>query len=89
MHNLKNLTFQLNEIEYSLEIVSRISPDGYNLNFEAILKEKSNQRVIFQTVCGDWLSLKDVVESYFNKIGQILNVDPNTVERARDGFLKN
>lgn len=89
MTELKNFTFQLNEIEYLLQLISKVSLDGYNLNFEATLKEKSNGRIIFQTVCGDWASLKDVVDSYFNKIGQMVNIDPNTVERARNGFLKN
>lgn len=89
MTELKNFTFQLNEIEYYIVILSRVRLDGYNLDFEVTLREKSNDRIIFQTICGDWPSVKYLVNSYFDKIGQMVNIDPNTVERARNGFLKN
>jgi hypothetical protein len=89
MTELTNFTFQLNNIEYYIVIISKISADGYNLNFEVTLKEKSNDRIIFQTICGDWVSVKDIIDSYFYRMGEMVGVDPNTVERARDGFLKN
>lgn len=89
MTELINFTFQLNSTEYYILVISNISPDGYNLNFDVTLREKSNDRIIFQTICGDWATVKSIIDSYFHKIGQIVGVDPNTIERARNGFLKN
>jgi hypothetical protein len=89
MTELSKFLFTLNNVDYILSIISQVGSDGYNLNFIVALSEKGSNRVIFQTICGDWLSTKDVVNSYFIKIGTMLSIDPDTVERIRNGYFKN
>lgn len=88
MNELKKLNFKLNDINYLISISSGLTTDGYHLQFYVVLKELDSDRIIFHTTCGDWKSVKSVVNSYFIKISEILNIDLNTVERARDGFFK-
>lgn len=89
MTELTRLNFQLKNTNYLVVVDSMRAPDGYNLNFNVLLKDYDTNRTIFQSICGDWVSAKSVVDTFFIKLGTMLEVDPDTVERARDGFLKN
>lgn len=89
MVKLISKNFEIGDAKYLVEIISRVGNDGYNLNFEVVFKNNDSNNIIFQTICGDWKSAKDVVDMCFHKMGELLDVDPNTIERARDGFLKN
>lgn len=89
MVQLTRKNFEINNSKYFVEINSRMNHDGYTLVFEILFKDTISDRTIFQTICGDWGSAKDVVDICFSKMGEMLNVDPDTIERARDGFLKN
>lgn len=88
MAELTKLNFQLKNTNYSVAVNSLRAPDGYNLNFNILLKDDDNNRTIFQSICGDWISAKSVVDTFFIKLSAMLDVDPDTIERVRDGFLK-
>lgn len=88
MTELTKLNFQLKNTNYSVVVNSLRAPDGYNLNFNILLKDDDNNRTIFQSICGDWTSAKSVVDTFFIKLSTMLDVDPDTIERVRDGFLK-
>lgn len=89
MNELTKHSFEIDGINYLVTVFSKKNLNVNTLDFEIILKDQDSNRIIFKSTSGDWESAKYLVGSCFDKLGIMLNIDPNLVERKRDGFLTN